>query len=76
MKTPETIKDLFQETNKDNLIQLDERPLEELSEEEIESLLQEMTRQGLLKGDSKKGYTLTPKGKVQGRLIQMKSFFE
>lgn len=69
------LEEVIQGRNEDFLIQLDERPLEELTEEEIESILQEMTKQGLLK-KSDKGYSLTTKGKIKGRMLQAQDFFQ
>lgn len=70
----DTFKEIFQSKN-ENLIHIDERPLSELSEEEIENLFQELKQQGLVEGDSKRGYSLTKKGIAKGRLLQLKSFF-
>lgn len=69
------LEEVIQGRNEDFLIQLDERNLQEMKEEEIESLLQEMTKQGLLKKEGN-GYSLTTKGKIRGRIAQAKDFFQ
>ena len=69
------LEEVIQGRNEDFLIQLDERNLQEMKEEEIESLLQEMTKQGLLKREGN-GYSLTTKGKIKGRIAQAKDFFQ
>lgn len=75
MKQNEIFKKAIENKNEDLLIQFDERRLQDLKEEEIESLLQEMTKQGLLKREGK-GYSLTTKGKIKGRMLQCKDFFQ
>lgn len=74
-KQNEDFKKLLETGNK-NSIRLDERELFEMTEEEIEELLQQMTKQGLLKGNKETGYTLTTKGKIQGRIAQMQDFLK
>ena len=69
------LEEVIQGRNEDFLIQLDERNLQEMKEEEIEALLQEMTKQGLLKKEGN-GYSLTTKGKIRGRIAQAKDFFQ
>lgn len=69
------LEEVIQGRNEDFLIQFDERRLQDLKEEEIESLLQEMTKQGLLKREGN-GYSLTTKGKIKGRMLQAQDFFQ
>lgn len=75
MKQNEIFKKAIENKNEDLLIQFDERRLQDLKEEEIESLLQEMTKQGLLKREGN-GYSLTTKGKIKGRMLQAQDFFQ
>lgn len=56
-------------------IEMDQRTLSEIPEEELEQILEEMTKEGYLK-KSEKGYSLTNKGKIRGRLSQMIDFFK
>ena len=69
------LEEVIQGRNEDFLIQLDERNLQEMKEEEIEALLQKLAKEGFLKKEGN-GYSLTTKGKIRGRIAQAKDFFQ